>query len=379
MIYLDNAASTPIKKEVLEVIIDTYEHQIGNASSTHIYGKKLKNALNNSIQKVEALFNARDYKTVFTSGATESINLAIKGIFQSYFEKGNHIITSKTEHKAVLDTCEFLEDIGAEVTYLTPDQNGIIDPKDIETSISDETILVTIMYANNETGVIQPINEISDICKRNDVIFMTDATQAVGKLAIDLNYSNIDLLTFSGHKIHGPQGVGGLLIKEGINLISQIHGGQQQNSLRSGTYNISNIIGLGKACELAFIDLEENIEKLQHFQQYFEKEITKLKSVEVNANKVDRLPNISNINFKGIDSNMLLRKFENEIAFSSGSACTAEIIEPSHVLRAMNFSDDDAFSSLRFSFSILNTIEEIKKATKQISSFILSLKESHQS
>ncbi|KXX68895.1 cysteine desulfurase family protein [Flammeovirga sp. SJP92] len=374
MIYLDSAASAPIHKEVLEVINDTYKHHIGNASSTHIYGKNLKNKLNHSIKQVESLFCSDQYHTIFTSGATESINLAIKGVFQSNYEKGSHIITCKTEHKAVLDTCEFLEDIGAEITYLDVDSNGLISLKDLENAITDETILVSIMFANNETGVLQPINEIAKICHERNTLFMTDATQAVGKYHITLNDSNIDILTFSGHKIHGPQGVGGLLFKKDIKISPQIHGGQQQNSFRSGTYNISNIIGLGKACELSHQNLEQNIKVLTTFQKEFESNLLQLECASINCANTQRLPNISNVNFKGIDGNLLLRKFENSIAFSSGSACTAEIIEPSHVLKAMNLNNDDAFSSLRFSYSIFNTKEELLKATTEISSFIKNLK-----
>lgn len=334
--YLDNASSTKVDSEVLEEMLPYFTEYFGNASSNHIFGKKAKDAIEKARSQVSNIINCNNNEIIFTSGATESINLAIKGFTESNIDKGNHIITVKTEHKAVLATCEYLETKGFEVTYLDVDENGIISIEELRNSVKDNTCLIVIMYVNNETGVIQPINEIGKVANELNVTFFCDATQAIGKLSVDVVSNNIDMLCFSGHKINGPKGIGVLFKKNSIKLTPLIHGGNQEDGLRSGTYNTPAIVGLGKACEIANIELKENIKKLllkkKEIEDYYEDN----NIGKVNFKYVKKAPHIISITLNDYEAEEYLITKSNELIASTGSACNSEVIEISHVLKAIN-------------------------------------------
>ncbi len=363
--YLDYNATAPIDPRVLDAMLPFLKENFANPSSTHQFGRSTNNSVIQSRKLIADFINADVKEVVFTSGATEAINIAIKGIAESYSHKGNHIITVATEHKAVLDTCKDLERKGFEVTYLPVQSNGLIDLKELENSLNPETILVSIMYVNNETGVIQPIKEIANILRQKDVFFMTDATQAVGKIDIDVQHLGVDLLCFSGHKIYAPKGIGALYVKKGLNISAQTHGGGHEQGLRSGTLNVPGIIALAKACEIAMNEMPENSKNISILRNKLETELLKLSNAILNGDSENRIFNTSNICFKGQDANVLIGRMKN-IAVSNGSACTAAVVEPSHVLKAMGLNNDDAFASLRFSLGKFNTDQDIENVIKTL-------------
>ena len=338
--YLDAASTTPVDKRVLEAMYPYFSDFFGNASSNHSYGKQAKTAVEKARNHVSDLINAESNEIIFTSGATESINLAIKGYAEANIEKGNHIITVKTEHKAVLATCEYLETKGFEVTYLNVDKNGLISLDELKSAIKNSTLLIAVMYVNNEIGVIQPIEDIGIIAKKNNVCFLCDATQAVGKVNVDVKINNVDLLCFSGHKLNGPKGIGVLYKRNNIELTPQIHGGGQENSLRAGTYNTPLIVGLGKACEIIsneFDIITSNlIQKRVQLENYFEEN----NIGKVNFKEVDRSPHILSITLNEFNSEDYLILKSKEFIASSGSACNSGLITKSHVLLALNQSNN---------------------------------------
>lgn len=367
LIYFDNNATTKVEKEVIETIIPFFDQNYGNAASKlHAFGWVAQASVETATKQIAHLINCEESEIIFTSGATESINLALKGIFEAYKSKGNHIITCKTEHKAVLDTCLYLEGQGAEITYLDVDKEGLIDPEELKDAIKPTTILVSIMAANNETGVIQPIEKIAEICNDKDVLFFCDATQFVGKERCDIAELGIHCMAFSAHKMYGPKGIGALYVRRKnprVNLTEQINGGGHQNGKRSGTLNVPLIAGFGKAAELFeqnFWDIGSHVSKIKN---YFEHQLLDIEGLRINGSTKHRLYNTSNLTFpqtKKITS--LLNKF----AFSSGSACASSNPEPSHVLTAMGLSEEEIKNSFRFSFGKNNTLDEVKLLVEEI-------------
>ncbi len=368
LIYLDNNATTKVDERVVEAMLPYFSHQYGNASSSlHAFGWVANAAVEKARQQVAELINGEPSEIIFTSGATEAVNTALTGIYKAYKSKGNHIITVKTEHKAVLDTCEYLKEEGAEITFLNVDKEGNIDLDELKNNIKPSTILISIMAANNETGLIHPLEKISEIAKENKIIFFTDATQFVGKLNGDVNELGIDCLAMSAHKFHGPKGIGALFLRRKnprVNIIPLIHGGSQENNKRAGTLNVPLIVGLGKAAEIAKSESWENNGNISKLRAYFEHQILDLEGLRINGSTKNRLYNTSNITFpKEFDKIADLLK---QFAFSSGSACSSGTSEPSHVLKAMGLSNDEITKSFRFSFSKFNTQSEVELLTKNI-------------
>ncbi|MFT4017690.1 MAG: cysteine desulfurase family protein [Agriterribacter sp.] len=383
IIYLDNNATTPIDRRVLEAMMPFLTDNFANANSTHQFGVGAYDAVKVARKQVAELIAAESHEIIFTSGATEAINLAIKGVAEQYKTKGKHIITVATEHSAVLDTCAYLENNGYEITYLPVQSDGLIDLKILKDNLRNDTILVSVMYANNETGVIQPIKEIAEITHDMGAIFMSDCTQAVGKLPIDVGELGIDLLCFSGHKIYAPKGVGSLFIRQReqrIKLPALIHGGGHEKGMRSGTLNVPGIIALGTACSLAKNEMNENAERIASLRNYLETELLQIEGTSVNGNAIHRLYNVSNILFNGVDSEAMIMGLSNPetdmplIAVSNGSACTSTSIDPSHVLTAMGLDEATAFNSIRFSLGKLNTKQEIHIAVNAVRSVVNGLR-----
>jgi cysteine desulfurase len=378
-VYLDNNATTPVDLKVLEAMLPYFTQHFGNAASrSHAYGWEAEEAVDYARGQVAKLINSEPKEIIFTSGATESDNLAIKGVFESYASKGNHIITCVTEHKAVLDTCKHVEKLGAEVTYLPVQSDGLIDLKELETAIKPTTVLIAIMYANNETGVIQPVKEISAIAKRKGVLFFSDATQAVGKIPVNVIEDGIDLMAFSAHKIYGPKGVGALYVRRKnprVRIIAQMDGGGHEKGMRSGTLNVPGIVGLGQACEICRLNMNEDAKRIKILRDKLENDLLQLEETQLNGNKENRLPHVLNISFKYVESEGLILACNKNIAVSSGSACTSASIEPSHVLKAMGLDDDLAHSTLRFSLGRFTTEEEIDYAIEQVKNTVTQLRE----
>lgn len=377
-IYLDYNATTPVDKQVLEKMLPFFSETFGNsASRSHLFGWTAQEAVENAREQVATLLNAESKEIIFTSGATEANNLAIKGLFENNYPTKKHIITVKTEHKAVLDVCQNLEKWGAEVTYLQPDSTGLITVQQVEDAIRDDTFLISVMYANNEIGTIQPIKEIGELARKHDIIFHSDATQAVGKIEIDVQKNKIDLLSLSGHKLYGPKGIGALYIRKNTKaskIIAQMDGGKHERGFRSGTLNVTGIVGLGGACELAQKELSTDNQRLKILRDKLEQGILQnISEVKVNGNIENRLPNLTNISFEKVDGENLLMSFR-DIAVSSGSACTSASVEPSYVLKALGLSDDLAYASIRFSLGKFTTEEEIDFTIKYVKEVVESLR-----
>ena len=363
MIYVDNAATTMLEPEVLEKMMPYLTEFYGNASSIYKAGQLAKEAVNNSRQIVAECLNAKPNEIYFTSGGSEADNWAIKGVCDALVKKGNHIITSKIEHHAVLHTCEFLEKHGFEVTYLPVDEYGMVNPDDLKNAITDKTVLVSIMFANNEIGTIQPIKELAKIAHEKNVYFHTDAVQAVGHVNIDIEDLGVDLLSLSGHKFGGPKGIGALYIRRGTRISSLIHGGQQEFGKRATTENVAGIVGLSEALKLATDNMAENVKKMESLRdRYIDEVLKRIPYCRLNGHRTKRLPGNTNISFEYIEGeSMLLLLDINGIAASSGSACTSGSLDPSHVLLAIGLPHGIAHGSLRVTFSHHNTEEEVDK------------------
>lgn len=377
-IYLDNNATTPMDPRVLEAMLPYFSDKFGNAASrNHAFGWNAEEAVDYAREQIAALINCNPKEIIFTSGATESDNLAIKGVFEMYASKGNHLITAVTEHKAVLDSCKHIEKLGGKVTYLKVNEEGLIDLKELEAAITPQTILISIMYGNNEVGVLQPIREISALARKHGVLFMTDATQAVGKIPVDVEADGIDLMAFSGHKMYGPKGVGALYVRRKnprVKVTAQMDGGGHERGMRSGTLNVPGIVGLGKACELCKNDMESDTQRILKLREKLETELLKMEESYLNGSKEHRLPHVSNISFKYVEGEGLMMGVK-DLAVSSGSACTSASLEPSYVLKAMGMSDDLAHSSLRFGLSRFTTEEEVEYAIGHVKEAVTKLRE----
>ena len=376
-IYMDFAATTPIKKEVAEAMLPYYTEIFGNPSSVHFFGRGVKGAIDNARDEVAKLINAQASEVFFTGGGSEADNWAIKGVAFANKEKGNHIITSKIEHHAVLHTCEYLEKHhGFEITYLEVDSDGLINLEDLKNAITDKTILISIMFANNEIGTIEPIKEIAKIAKERGVIFHTDGVQAIGNIPVDVNDLGVDLLAMAAHKIYGPKGVGALYIRKGLKLHSILHGGAQEKKRRAGTENIAGIVGFGKAAELARLELSQHMEKLTRLRDKLIKGVLEtIPYSRLNGSATERLPGNANFCFEFIEGESLLLSLDFVgIAGSSGSACTSGSLDPSHVLMAIGLTHEIAHGSLRLSLGDMNTEEDIDYVLEQLPNIVQKLR-----
>lgn len=378
-IYLDNNSTTPMDPKVLEAMTPYFLQHYGNAASrNHPFGWEAEEAVDYAREQVAKLIGADPKEIIFTSGATEGDNLGIKGVYEMYASKGNHIITATTEHKAVLDTCKHIEKLGGEVTYLHVNAEGLIDLKELEAAIKPTTILIAIMYANNEIGTVMPMREISAIARKNGVLVFSDATQAVGKIPVDVNKDGIDLMAFTAHKMYGPKGVGALYVRRKnprVKVTAQMDGGGHERGMRSGTLNVPGIVGFGKACEVCMLDMESDTKRITKLRDKLESSLMLLEETYINGSREHRLPHVTNISFKHVEGEGLLMGFNKNIALSSGSACTSASLEPSYVLKALGLGDDLAHSSLRFGLSRFTTEEEIDYTIKSISETVIKLRE----
>ena len=361
-VYFDNAATTRLDEDVLKEMLPYLREDYGNASPIYKLGRKPRKPIEEAREKIAKVLNCKPNEIYFTAGGSESDNTAIKGIAHSYKNKGNHIITSKIEHPAVLETCKELEKEGFEVSYISVDENGVIDLEELKKAIKPTTILISVMFANNEIGTIEPIKEIGKIAKENKIYFHTDAVQAVGSIKIDVQDLNIDSLSLSGHKFYGPKGIGALYVRTGINFKKLIDGGHQEKNKRAGTENVAAIVGMGKALEMAYEKMDEHNEKIRALRDYYESQVLeKIPYVKVNGNRENRLPGNSNISFRFIEGEGLLLNLDLKgICASSGSACTSGSLDPSHVLLAIGLPHEIAHGSLRISIGKYNTKEEIE-------------------
>lgn len=377
-IYLDNSATTRVDERVLEVMLPYFCEKFGNAASrNHVFGWQAEEAVDYAREQIARLIGANEKEIIFTSGATESNNLAIKGVADMYAKKGNHIITVTTEHKSVLDTCYHLEKQGKKITFLAVQTDGLIDLASLEAAITPETILISIMFANNEIGVIQPIAEISKIARSRGILFHTDATQAVGKLPVDVEKLNIDLLSCSAHKIYGPKGVGALYVRRKnprVKVAAQMDGGGHERGMRSGTLNVPGIVGFGKAAEICHHELSSEMKRLSELRNHLEQSLLQIEATYVNGNREHRLPGLTNISFKFVEGEGLLMGIK-DIAVSSGSACTSASLEPSYVLKSLGLSDELAHSSIRFGIGRFNTKEELDVTIEKVKQTVKQLRE----
>jgi len=378
LIYLDNAASTAVHPEVIKEMMPYFDSQYGNPSSIHQFGRKAKNAIEKARKQVAALIGAEPDEILFTSGGTESNNTILYGItkLQGSHLDQNHIITSSIEHEAILQPCKKFENIGIKITYLPVDEHGIVNPDDITNSINPHTVLVSIMFANNEVGTIQPIKEISEICKKYQIPFHTDAVQAVGKVPINVKELGVDALSISSHKINGPKGIGALFIKKGVIITPQILGGGQENGMRSGTENVASIVGFGKACEIAKERLNENISHFQTLHSSMLSKIVKeISHVKLNGHPGKRIFNNIHLTFLGVQGEDLIIKLdEHGIAASTGSACSVHTQKASHVLKAMGFNHEQITGSLRISFGYMNTLNEVNQTVEVLKKVVAELR-----
>ncbi len=378
-IYLDNSATTPCDPRVVEAMVPYFTESFGNAASrTHAFGWVAEEAVDTAREKVAKLVGAETKEIIFTSGATEAINLALKGVFEMYTSKGNHIITCNIEHKAVLDTCAHLEKKGAEITCLAVKPNGLIDLDELESAIRPDTILVALMYANNEIGTIMPIKEISAITRKHNVILFSDATQAVGKIPVNVNDDGIDLMAFSAHKMYGPKGVGALYVRRKnprVKLVQQIDGGGHERGMRSGTLNVPGIVGFGKAAEIAALEMKTEAARLRKLRDKLENALLQIEKTFLNGDRDKRLPHVANISFRYVEGDGLMIAINKTIAVSSGSACTSASLEPSYVLKALGIDDELAYGSIRFSLGRFTTEEETDYTIAQVKEMVGKLRE----
>lgn len=378
-IYLDHNATTPCDPRVVEAMIPYFTNSFGNAASrNHPFGWQAEEAVDYAREQVAKLIGADPKEIIFTSGATEGDNLGIKGVFEMYASKGNHIITCNIEHKAVLDTCKHIEKEGGEVTYLKVKDNGLVDLAELEAAIKPTTILIAIMYANNEIGTINPMKEISAIAKKHGVLVFTDAVQAVGKIPVDVNKDGIDLMAFTAHKMYGPKGVGALYVRRKnprVKVTAQIDGGGHERGMRSGTLNVPGIVGFGKACEICMNEMEEETKRVSALRDKLQNELLKVEESYLNGDKDHKLPHVTNISFKYVEGEGLMMGFNKNIAVSSGSACTSASLEPSYVLKALGLGDDLAHSSLRFGLGRFTTEEQIDYTIEQVTNTVNKLRE----
>jgi cysteine desulfurase len=378
-IYMDNHATSPVDPRVLEAMMPYFTGIFGNAASrNHSFGWEAEGAVEKAREQVAKLIGATAKEIIFTSGATESNNLALKGIAEMYRERGNHIITQVTEHKAVLDTCKRLEKSGYRVTYLPVKADGLIDLEDLKRAFDEKTILVSIMFANNEIGVVQPVAEIGKLCRERGVLFHSDGVQAAGKIPVDVNSMNIDVLSLSGHKLYGPKGVGALYVRRRnprVQISEQINGGGHERGMRSGTLNVPGIVGLGKACEIAGQEMAAEAERLSKLRDKLKVKLeSSLDYIHVNGSMEHRLPNNLNISFVYVEGESLLMGI-NDVAVSSGSACTSATLEPSYVLKALGLGDDVAHSSIRFGLGRFNTEAEVDYVADKVIDIVKKLRE----
>ncbi|HLZ86972.1 MAG TPA: IscS subfamily cysteine desulfurase [Puia sp.] len=378
-IYLDYNSTTPCDPRVLDAMLPYFTQKFGNAASrSHAFGWEGEEAVEIAREQVARLIGAEPKEIVFTSGATEGDNLALKGVFEAYASKGDHIITVVTEHKAVLDTAHHLEKLGGGITWLPVDPKGLIDLAALEAAIRPTTILIAVMYANNEIGVLQPVKAISEIARRHGVLFFTDATQAVGKIPVDVNADGIDILTLSAHKLYGPKGIGAIYVRRRsprVRLSAQMDGGGHERGMRSGTLNVPGIVGLGKASELAAMEMGEEAARVGRLRNRLEAGLLQIEGARVNGSREHRLPHTTNISFPGVDGEALLAGLGKDVALSSGSACTSASMEPSYVLKALGIADDLAHSSLRLGLGRFTTEEEVDYAIGRITQTVEKLRE----
>ena len=377
-LYFDNNATTPMDPRVLEAMLPYFTEKFGNsASRNHAFGWAAEEGVDYAREQVAQLIGANEKEIIFTSGATEGDNLGIKGVFEMYQDKGNHIITCVTEHKAVLDTCKHLEKLGAQVTYLPVKEDGLLDLALLEATMTPQTILVCIMYGNNEIGVIQPVKEIAAIAHKHGALFMTDATQAVGKIPVNVDADGIDLMAFTAHKMYGPKGVGALYVRRKnprVKVTAQLDGGGHERGMRSGTLNVAGIVGFGKACELCRLEMDKDAKRLSALRDKLQSALTVLEESYVNGNVANRLPHTANISFKYVEGEGLMMAMK-DLAVSSGSACTSASLEPSYVLKSLGLSDDLAHSSIRFGLGRFTTEEEVDFAIEQTKHAVNHLRE----
>ena len=377
-LYFDNNATTPMDPRVLEAMLPYFTEKFGNsASRNHAFGWAAEEGVDYAREQVAQLISANEKEIIFTSGATEGDNLGIKGVFEMYQDKGNHIITCVTEHKAVLDTCKHLEKLGAQVTYLPVKEDGLLDLALLEAAMTPQTILVCIMYGNNEIGVIQPVKEIAAIAHKHGALFMTDATQAVGKIPVNVDADGIDLMAFTAHKMYGPKGVGALYVRRKnprVKVTAQLDGGGHERGMRSGTLNVAGIVGFGKACEICRLEMDKDAKRLSALRDKLQSALTVLEESYVNGNVANRLPHTANISFKYVEGEGLMMAMK-DLAVSSGSACTSASLEPSYVLKSLGLSDDLAHSSIRFGLGRFTTDEEVDFAIAQTKHAVNHLRE----
>ena len=377
-IYLDNNATTQLDPRVFEVMTPFFLENYGNAASkSHAFGWKAEEAVDYAREQIAKLIGANEKEIIFTSGATESNNLAIKGVFEMYAAKGNHFITVSTEHKAVLDTCKHLEKLGAEITYLPVGGDGLLKVEQIAEAIKPNTVLVSVMYGNNELGTVQPIREIGKLCKEHGILFHSDATQAVGKIPVNVIDDHIDLMSFTAHKMYGPKGVGALYVRRKnprVKVTAQMDGGGHERGMRSGTLNVPGIVGFGKSCELARLEMDSEGKRLQGLRDKLENALLQLEESYVNGSVEHRLPHTTNISFKYVEGEGLMMGIK-DIAVSSGSACTSASLEPSYVLKNLGLDDELAHSSLRFGLGRFTTEEEIDFTIKCVTEAVNKLRD----
>lgn len=379
-IYLDNNSTTPCDPRVVKAMLPYFTDYFGNsASRNHPFGWQAEEGVDYAREQIAKLINVEPKEIIFTSGATESDNLGLKGVYEMYQRKGNHIITLQTEHKAILDSCKKLEKMGADVTYLAVQRDGLVDLEELEAAITDKTILISVMWANNETGVIQPMKAIGDICAKHGVLLMSDATQAVGKIPVDPKATGVHLMAFTSHKMYGPKGVGALFVNRKnprVKVTAQMDGGGHERGMRSGTMNVPGIVGFGTAAELARLEMEEEAKRLSKLRDKLETSLmNNLEEVYINGNTEHRMPHVTNLSFKHVEGEGLMMTFNQNIAVSSGSACTSASLEPSYVLMALGLGDDLAHSSIRFSLGRFTTEEEIDAAIDALTKGVNHMRE----